>query len=315
MNIYLLLKTKPHNEHYLNRYFNFINRCIIRNSLTEIAYFEKHHILPKSKDMFPEFASLKKHPWNCAVLTFRQHLLAHYMLMKAYNVQSQTLSFIRTSGQYHAKTIKGVNTKFLAVAKEKLSLARKGIFTRGYNVDGTPNVSQTTKHKLSEQKKLFYSLEENRKKQSIACKGKKKTNTDNIKLAAQNRSKEHRNNLSQAISKAWELKRLNKTTKRIKDGVYVTPIGIFTSIPEYRSYCRNSEKPFTIHSIKKNPKLNHSVIGLTPRQLGFFFIDKSNPAISQYYDDLNQAHLPEPNHLLSSELDDYLSREKLLLRT
>lgn len=174
MNIYLLLKTKPHNQHYLNRYFNFINQCIIRNSLVEIGYSEKHHILPKSKDMFPEFASLKKHPWNCAVLTFRQHLLAHYMLMKAYSVQSQTLSFIRTSGQYYAKAIKGVNTKFLAVAKEKLSLARKGVFTRGYNIDGTPNVSQRTKHKLSEQKKLFYSLEENRKKQSIACKGKKK---------------------------------------------------------------------------------------------------------------------------------------------
>ena len=312
MNIYLLLKTKPHNKHYLNRYFKFINKCILKNSLIEIEYCEKHHILPKSKDMFPEFASLKKHPWNCATLTFRQHLLAHYMLMKAYNVQSQTLSFIRTSGQYHAKTIRGVNTRFLSIAKEKLSIARKGVFTRGYNADGTPNIGKETRNKISQQKKIFYSSDDNRKAQSIACTGKKKSSTEKIKRAAQNRSKEHLDKLSSSIREAWNRKKINEDTRRVKDGVYVTPIGVFTSIPEYRSYCRNSDKAFTVHSVKKNPKLNQSVIGLTPKSLGFFFIHKDDAIFSQYCDDLNQAHRPEPNHLLSSELNDYLLREKLL---
>ena len=221
----------------------------------------------------------------------------------------------RTSGQYHAKTIRGVNTRFLSIAKEKLSVARKGVFTRGYNADGTPNISKETRNKISEQKKMFYSSEDNRKAQSIACTGKKKSSTEKIKKAAQNRSKEHSDKLYSAIREAWNRKKINEDTRRVKDGVYVTPIGIFTSIPEYRSYCRNSDKVFTVHSVKKNLKLNRGVIGLTPRSLGFFFIHKDDVKFSQYCDDLNQAHRPEPNHLLLSELNDYLLREKLLPQT
>lgn len=312
MDILKLLQSKPHNPHYLNRYYRFIMLCCKKNQCTVSMYTEKHHILPKAKDMFPEYSSLQKYSWNCAVLTFRQHLLAHYMLMRAYNTQSQILSFIRTSGQRHAKTLKGCNTKLLTKAAEQLSVLRKGVFTRGYDENGFPNVSAQTKEKISNQKKHFYSNENNRKAQSIACSGKKKSNTEKMKTAAINRTEEHSKNLSESIRNAWAIKKQNNDTKRIKDGVYVTPIGTFTSIPDYRSYCRNADKAFSAHSVKKNPKLNKSIIGMTPRQLGFFFVDKTDITISQYYDELNLAHQPEPSHPLVSELSDFLLREKLL---
>jgi hypothetical protein len=66
-----ILSSKPHNSHYLKRYIWFIESCRILNE-DYIGYTEKHHICPKAKDLFPEYKSLKKHPWNKVVLTPRQ---------------------------------------------------------------------------------------------------------------------------------------------------------------------------------------------------------------------------------------------------
>lgn len=78
-NIYTTLSSKPHNPHYLKRYIKFIESC---EPTTE--YTERHHICPKAKDLFPEYASFKEHPWNVKRLTARQHFIAHKMLRKIY---------------------------------------------------------------------------------------------------------------------------------------------------------------------------------------------------------------------------------------
>jgi hypothetical protein len=52
---------------------------------------EDHHICPKALDMFPEYTSFKENPWNKAALSYRQHLIAHKMLHKAYG-GSQTMA-------------------------------------------------------------------------------------------------------------------------------------------------------------------------------------------------------------------------------
>jgi len=83
MNIYTLLAAMPHNPQYLNRYIKFINDCQQKN-VGYTGKTEKHHICPQAKDMFPEYKSLRKHPWNKSVLTVRQHLLAHLLLVKVY---------------------------------------------------------------------------------------------------------------------------------------------------------------------------------------------------------------------------------------
>ena len=81
--IYRILASKPHNPHYLNRYYNFIISCVEMNSNC-CDNVEAHHICPKSTDLFPEYECLKTHSWNNANLTYRQHFIAHWMLWKAY---------------------------------------------------------------------------------------------------------------------------------------------------------------------------------------------------------------------------------------
>jgi hypothetical protein len=80
-----ILKSKPHNLHYLNRYIKFIDSCKTKNhDLSFNTYFETHHILPKAKELFPEYKDLRKYKWNAIKLTARQHIVAHIMLWKVY---------------------------------------------------------------------------------------------------------------------------------------------------------------------------------------------------------------------------------------
>jgi hypothetical protein len=83
MNIYSILASKPHNLHYLNKYITFIQKCQLKNTNYN-GQIEKHHICPRANDMFPEYESFSIHPWNRALLTPRQHFIAHLLLWKAY---------------------------------------------------------------------------------------------------------------------------------------------------------------------------------------------------------------------------------------
>lgn len=318
MDILSILNSKPNNYHYLLKYYNFINKCIEINStknLEELIYVENHHILPKSKDMFPEYKSFKNYPWNKATLTYRQHIIAHILLWKAYNTVSQTLSILRTINQKHTKhlSLKSINSKLISRIKQDLSDKRKGVYTRGYKEDGTPNVLPETRQKLSKLKTDFYSIEENRLKQSIACSGKRKSSTTKISSYAKNRPETHNKNLSNSIQKYYDEARKNGISlNRLNGGIYVTPFGNFTHGCGFHGYCKNPDKPFNAHHTKNNPKLNKSIIGKTPRELGFFFVEKSNPLIEQYCDNLNQVRPLSPNHPLWFELNDYLLQQKHL---
>lgn len=89
MDIYSILSSKPHNEHYLSRYIRFVSKCERKNAEFSVKT-HRHHICPRAKDMFPEYESFSKNPWNLARLTPRQHFIAHLMLWKVYpNISSQ----------------------------------------------------------------------------------------------------------------------------------------------------------------------------------------------------------------------------------
>lgn len=83
-----LLRSKAHNSHFLERYIKFIE-----NATPTLGYSESHHICPKAIDLFIEFASFKKNPWNKIRLSARQHFIAHWMLRKAYG-GSQNYAFV-----------------------------------------------------------------------------------------------------------------------------------------------------------------------------------------------------------------------------
>lgn len=90
--IYALALPKAKNLHFLKRYLNFIEQCKIANKINPPNYTENHHILPRAKDLFPEFADHKrKYEWNSVNLSFRQHLIAHIMLWKIFG-GSQTMA-------------------------------------------------------------------------------------------------------------------------------------------------------------------------------------------------------------------------------
>lgn len=64
------------NLHWLDRYLAHLD-----NAPEPAGAGDRHHILPKA--LFPQFTSLRKHPWNCAFLQPADHLLAHYYLYRA----------------------------------------------------------------------------------------------------------------------------------------------------------------------------------------------------------------------------------------
>jgi len=170
------------NPHFLKRYVRFISQLI---NLPKEGYTENHHIVPVC--LFPEYKNFKSYPWNKITLSARQHLIAHYMLMKAFPKNWKlALSVLKTAGQYH--TVNAQNTRLIAEARMQASIRRKGW--------KPPPVSDETRKKISEQKTAYYANPENRLKQSQACKG----TTGRTGNYYYNKSEEHKKNLSLSLT-------------------------------------------------------------------------------------------------------------------
>lgn len=178
----LLCNSPDANLHFLKRYIRLIN--IWKNQKLS-GYTEKHHILPKH--MFPDYKNFKLHPWNLIKLTARQHILAHYILMKAYPKSWKlAISVLRTYGQYH--TINAQNTRIVAESRIQSSIRKKGI--------KRAPLSNVTREKLSAIKRQFYANPENRLKQSEACKG----STGRVGNYPKTKSSAHCKQISQTLS-------------------------------------------------------------------------------------------------------------------
>ncbi len=129
MDIYSILTSKPHNSHYLNRYIKFIKQCQQKNVDYE-GYVEKHHICPKANDMFPDYACFKNNPWNCAILTARQHFIAHMILWKVYKDVYSVISTVwamknRNGMSVNSKMYENLKLEFSKISSE----LQKGICT------------------------------------------------------------------------------------------------------------------------------------------------------------------------------------------
>ena len=127
--IYSILSSKPNNPHYLKRYFKFITSC--KNYGVE--YTEAHHICPKAKDLFPEYESFKKYPWNKVSLTARQHIIAHIILWKAYcGSQSTALDYMLNiqhegTGYNKRKIPTAISVRYAAKIREECRSNRTGM--------------------------------------------------------------------------------------------------------------------------------------------------------------------------------------------
>lgn len=116
MNIYEVLRTKPHSERHLARYVKFI-----QSRRPQEGRLEQHHICPKASDLFPQYKSFRDYPWNRIALTYREHYIAHLLLWKVYGgsqsvalqhmtrgttKKSRLYESIRASGYTHTEETK-----------------------------------------------------------------------------------------------------------------------------------------------------------------------------------------------------------------
>lgn len=128
MNIKLEIQTKFPNApvRYVDRYVKFIEACIDQNKTTEETKFERHHILPKSKDCFPEYIDFKAYPSNKAVLTLRQHFVAHWMCAKIFGGK-QWLAFNQMKRTIPGEVKTSIFYKYSRIfISEQLSKANTG---------------------------------------------------------------------------------------------------------------------------------------------------------------------------------------------
>lgn len=114
MDIYEVLSDKPHCPRHLARYVQFISSRVPTNGIVE-----KHHICPRAKDLFPQYASFKDHPWNRIDLSPREHFIAHLLLWKAFG-----------GSQTSAISIMAARTKKISKLYEAAKQAQRGV-TRG----------------------------------------------------------------------------------------------------------------------------------------------------------------------------------------
>ncbi len=122
-----ILFSKPHNAHYLERYYKFIITLIEEN--VNEGYTERHHICPKASDLFPEYSNLKLNSWNKIRLTPRQHFIAHWLLWKAYG-GSQRYAFLcmvrGVKNKYQQDRVNGLNSKTYDKLKKEQYISTSG---------------------------------------------------------------------------------------------------------------------------------------------------------------------------------------------
>lgn len=106
--------------YYLNRYIDF---CIKNSNSTN--YDCIHHILPKSKSLpFVKYSKLTKTIWNASYLTYKNHFIAHYLLVMA--IKHRSISFAFTAmknkdiknGRIDDDTIELFSSEYHKIKKE-----------------------------------------------------------------------------------------------------------------------------------------------------------------------------------------------------
>lgn len=146
MDIYEILKSRPHDQRYLDRYVRFI-----KSRMQNTGPSEKHHICPKALDLFPQYSSFKEHPWNRIDLTPKEHYIAHLLLWKAFGgSQSYAIRYMRPKNRSFGNRSR-LGISLSEETKAKMSLAHKG---RSHTAEqkAKMSVSRTGK-KFSEESK------------------------------------------------------------------------------------------------------------------------------------------------------------------
>jgi len=161
-----ILFERSKNIHMIKRYINFIESIANRNKIGH-----KHHILPKAKDMFPEYKNFDDYPWNGIVLSLREHFIAHWMLSKIFPGSSQSLAFY-----YMCNKTLNKNSKEYEKCKLIHIQNMKNIYTDERNNKISKALKGKSKSKEHKEKLIGHSVSiETREKLKKANLGKKRS--------------------------------------------------------------------------------------------------------------------------------------------
>ncbi len=267
------------NNKYYNWYYNLINsRSKLKRSKKD-AYYESHHIIPKS-------CNGSNDKTNLVLLTAKEHFIAHLLLPKF------------TKGLDHEKMVRArwymcnlskyknkINSRLFEKYRLEHSNSMKGSNNHWFGTKGPMNGRKHSKESKAKMSKSAFSKpkvsEQTKRLLSEKLKGKirSKEHSKNISLAklGSSLSQKHKDNISNSI--------LNKNNPSWK-GYWITPIGKFEtlksidvsngllSIRQIRDFCKNNRvitKTFYQKSNYLNKTYDNSIIGKSLRDLGFTF--------------------------------------------
>lgn len=153
------------------------------------VYYENHHILPRS--LFPDYSNLKDNPWNGVLLTYREHILCHYLIYKHYKKYGTT--------KFESKMMYALNG-MLCRNKNKMQYFKSRLYE---NIKMDVCHSEETKYKIKQARKLQASTvrtEESKKYMSEKMKGRvfTKEHCLNIKKSKESISTETKNKMSKS---------------------------------------------------------------------------------------------------------------------
>ncbi|KFA99261.1 NUMOD3 domain-containing DNA-binding protein [Vibrio sp. ER1A] len=170
-------------ETYLDKYLEICSK----DDTTD--YVEAHHILPKSKSLWPEYISFKSNPWNKVKLSYVNHCLAHLYIAKSINhfaawtpVQRMIYGTNENSMKY--RNITEEDVMVIAKCAEEYKTHYRGDIH--HNTGLKRNVGDEARRKIS-----------------LALKGKKKPE----------RTEGHKQNLTSSIRKRYETYVVSQETR------------------------------------------------------------------------------------------------------
>ena len=259
IDIYTILSSKPHNPHYLKRYWKFIQLLQCQTQIKGVT--EEHHICPKSKDLFPEYTNLKIHCWNAIHLTKRQHFVVHWLLSKSYGGK-QIYAFWAMCNTQSPKGTRireyKVSSKIYEKAKEEYTKIAKYEFSNKvvcWDIEGN---------------RFTVSKEEYRNNCNLSSNMKGKIQIKNI-ITKETRS----------VSRTEYIDTFDKTIWLPKgcNGIFHTPFGNFTSYKDVNpKMCTDNERIICKNAVRGskanklvNMHLTTDMIGKTYKEVGFWY--------------------------------------------
>lgn len=205
MDMYQVLRTKPHSSKHLARYVKFI-----QTRRPQLGPIHNHHICPKAVDLFPEYGSFKDHPWNKASLTPREHYVAHLLLWKTYGgsqavaLQRMTPQGKRLSRVYESSRIEAISK---LTGRKRSDGARAKMSAAAANRRKRP-CSEEAKAKISASNSGRKHSEEFKAMRAAMCLGKTLSQETKAKISAKSSGRTHSAEARAKISASMKARRL-----------------------------------------------------------------------------------------------------------